>query len=100
MFNLPYLNSIVLRLQHPPNVLLAHICLQAIIEVVPPFVKHALADQFEPRCKLQRLVLKHGLEIVLGDIARVAHFIGVDVQVDIGLDEEDVINCRLSVLCF
>lgn len=60
--------------------------------MVPPLEEHCLADQLEPWCELERLVLEHGLQLVLGDKSAVSGFVGVDVEVDIGLDEKDVVN--------
>jgi len=36
--------------------------------------------------------LEHGLQLVLSHKGAVADFIGVDVEVDVGLYEEDVVN--------
>lgn len=60
--------------------------------MAPPLEEHRLADQLEPWCELERLVLEHGLQIFLGHVAAVTNFIGVDVEIDVGLDEEDVVN--------
>lgn len=60
--------------------------------MAPPFKEHCLANQPEPRCELERLILEHGLQFVLSDKAAVTDLVGVDVQVDISLDEEDVVN--------
>jgi hypothetical protein len=77
---------------HPPDLCLTQVLLEARVEVAPPLEEHCLADQFEPRCELERLVLEHGLQLVLGNERAVTDFVGVDVEVDIGLDEEDVVN--------
>jgi len=61
--------------------------------MVPPLVQHTFANQLEPRRELQRLVFEHGSEILLGNKPRVANFVGIDVKVDVGLDEQDIINC-------
>lgn len=63
--------------------------------MVPPFVQHALADQFEPRRELQRLVLEHGLQVVLRDVTRISDFVGVDIKIDVGFYEEDVVDWSL-----
>lgn len=60
--------------------------------MAPPFEEHRLADQLKPRCKLERLILEHGLQLVLSDESAVAYFVRIDVEVDIGLDEEDVVD--------
>lgn len=60
--------------------------------MIPPFEKHALANELEPRCELEGFVLKHSFEVLLGDPARVSHFVRVNVEIYVGLDEEDVID--------
>lgn len=60
--------------------------------MVPPLIKHALTDEPEPRRELERWVLEHGLEVVLGDVAGVADFVGVDIEIDVRLNEEDVVD--------
>ena len=66
--------------------------------MAPPLEEHCLADQLEPWCELERLVLEHGFQLILGDEGAITDFVGVDVKIDIGLDEENVVNCDLSVL--
>ena len=61
--------------------------------MAPPLEEHSLADQLKPRCKLERLILKHGFQLILGDKSAVTDFVGVDVEIDISFDEEDVVNC-------
>jgi len=80
-------------LQHASNLLLAHILVQARIEVAPPLVKHALADELEPRRELERRVLEHALQLLLAHIARIPCFVGVHRQIDVRLDEQNVVNC-------
>lgn len=72
---------------HPPNLCLAQVLLEAGVEVAPPLEEHCLADQLEPRCELERLVLEHGLQLVLSNEGAIASLVGVDVEVDVGLDE-------------
>jgi hypothetical protein len=80
------------RASHASDLSLSHILLQARVEVIPPFEQHAFADEFEPRCEFERLVLEHGLEVFLRDPSRVPSLVGVHVQVDVGFDEQDVVN--------
>ncbi len=61
--------------------------------MLPPLEKHGLADELEPRGKLQRGILKHLLELISGHVLGGLDFVLVDVEVDVGLDEEDVIDC-------
>lgn len=84
--------ELLLRL-HPSDLCLSKIFLKAGVQVAPPFEEHGFADQLEPRCELERLVLKHGLQLFLSNEAGVTSFVGVDVKIDIGLYEEDVVNC-------
>lgn len=60
--------------------------------MVPPFVKHALANELEPRRELEGGVFEHGLEVLLANVTRVTRFVGVDVQINVGLDKQDVID--------
>jgi hypothetical protein len=64
---------------HPSNLCLTQVLLEARVEVAPPLEEHRLADQLEPRCELERLVLEHGLQLVLGHEGAVAGLVGVDV---------------------
>lgn len=86
------------EMQEPSNALhasdlsLPHVLLQSGVEVIPPFVEHAFADELEPRCELQRLVFEHGLQIVLADPARVSDLIGVGIKIHVGLDEQYVVD--------
>lgn len=60
--------------------------------MVPPFEKHALANELKPWGEFQRLVLEHILEIGLGDVACISDFVRVNGKVDVRLDKEDVVN--------
>ena len=60
--------------------------------MVPPLVQHALTDQLEPRRELERLVREHGFQVFLGDVAGVSHFVSTRVDIDVGFDEEDVVD--------
>lgn len=83
---------------HPPDLCLTQVLLEARVEVAPPLEQHCFADQLEPRCEFERLVLEHGLQLILGNEGAVTDFVGVDVEVDVGLDEEDIVNwvgCQL-----
>ena len=60
--------------------------------MLPPLEKHGLADELEPRGELQRRILKHLLELIGRHVLGGLDFVLVDVEVDVGLDEEDVID--------
>lgn len=59
---------------------------------LPPLEQRALANEFEPRRESQRVVFEHILQLILGHVLRRLDFIWVLVDIDVGLDEEDVIN--------
>jgi hypothetical protein len=87
------INSIIaLIASHSSDLLFVHVLLQALVKVLPPFKKQRIADELEPRCKLQGRVVEHRLQSVGVDVARVAHFIEVRLQIDVGLDKEDVVD--------
>jgi hypothetical protein len=83
---------------HASDVLLVHVPLEPRIEVVPPLVQHALADELKPRRELERGIPEHVLQVVLGYVTAVADFVGVDVGVHIGFYEEDVVDYGMSAL--
>jgi hypothetical protein len=78
---------------HPSDLGFAKVLLKARVEVVPPLVKHAFADQLEPGCEFERLVFEHGPKVFLRDESRVANFVRVGVEVNVSLDEQDVVDC-------
>lgn len=59
----------------------------------PPLEKHGFADELEPWRELQSVILEKFLETVFGDVLRSLHFVLVDVKVNVGLDEKNVVNC-------
>jgi hypothetical protein len=61
--------------------------------MVPPLIEHAFADQLKPGRKLERIVFEHGPEVVLRNEPRVTDFVGVNVEVHVSLDEENVVDC-------
>lgn len=81
-------------LNHTPNGSLALVLVEALVEAAPPLKEHALANKLEPRREQQRVVLEHGFELVFGDVLGGLYFVGVLFEIDVGLDEEDVINWR------
>ena len=50
--------------KHPPNLLLVLVLLQARIEMLPPLKQHRVADELEPRRKLEAGILKELLELL------------------------------------
>jgi len=77
---------------HAPNGLLILVSLE-VVEVGPPLEEHGLADELEPRSEAEALILEHGLELFRGDVFAVFGLVGVDVQVNVTLGEQDVVNC-------
>ena len=51
-----------------------------------------MANQLEPWRELERGVFKKFIEVIRRDVFCVLDFVGVDVQIDVGLDEEDVVD--------
>jgi len=66
--------------------------------VVPPLEQHALANELEPGCELVRLIPEHILELACGNVLRIAHLVRVDLEIDIGLNEQDVVDLVLTPL--
>lgn len=56
-----------------------------------------MADQLEPRRENQIGVVEHGLELVGGNILHISYLVGARLQIDVGLDEEDVVNWNCDV---
>mgnify|MGYP007054562521 CR=1 FL=1 len=88
------------RLQHPPDLLLALVLVELRgAEVAPPLEQQGVADELEPRRELEVGLREHLLELVRGHVAGVFDLVGVDLEVDVRLDEEDVVDCaRRSVI--
>ena len=70
------------------------------IQALPPLEEHGLADELEPRGELERRVLEELLELVGIDVFGVANLVGAGVEVDLGLDEEDIVDCSFERLVF
>lgn len=84
-------------LEHAPDLLLVQVLLETRdserIQLRPPLEEHRLADELEPGRELQTGVFEELLELLSGDVLRVSHFVLVDVQIDVRLNEEDVVDC-------
>lgn len=79
-------------LSHSSDLGLILVLCQTRIEVLPPLKEKGVAYQLEPRGELERGVLEHGLQFVSRYVFRISDFVLVRRQIDIGLDEENVIN--------
>lgn len=60
--------------------------------MLPPLKEHRIADEFEPGGELECGIFKELLQAVGGDVLCVPDLVGVGGKVDVGLDEEDIIN--------
>lgn len=68
-----------------------------VLKVIPPLKQHRLADELEPRREDERLLFEHGLELGWRHVLDVLGLVGVNIEVNGGLGEEDVVNCRSTV---
>lgn len=64
----------------------------------PPLEKDVLADESEPGSELDGRILEEGLEIVGGDVFGGLDLVLADLQVDVGLDEEDIVDWEKMML--
>lgn len=81
---------------HPTNLLLPLVLVQSRgAQVAPPFKQHRVANELEPRRELQTGLLEHRLQVLGRHEPGVADFIHVGIQIDICLDEEDIVDCRI-----
>lgn len=85
-------------LQHAANLLLVHKLLEAGVEVGPPLKQHGVADELEPRGELQARVVELLLELFGRNVLGSLDLVGAGVEVNVGLDEEDVVDCVISML--
>lgn len=83
---------------HASNLLLVHVLIQAGIEVLPPLKEHGVANELEPRCENQAGVVELLLELLRSDVLCISDLVPVNVEIDVGLDEEDVVNLVLTPL--
>jgi hypothetical protein len=59
----------------------------------PPLKQQRFADEFEPRRKFQGWVVEHRFQTIGGNVSSISSFVQVGLQINIGLDEEDIVNC-------
>ncbi len=59
----------------------------------PPLEKHGVADQLEPWRENDFVVVEHGFELIGSNVSNVADFIRGWLKINVGLDEEDIVNC-------
>jgi hypothetical protein len=77
---------------HAANLLLVQVLVQARVEVLPPLKQHRVADELEPGSEDQAGVFELLLELLWADILGVPDLVLVDVEVDIGLDEQNIVD--------
>jgi hypothetical protein len=74
--------------------LLVHKLFEARVEVSPPLKQHRVANELEPRGEFQAGVVELLLEDIGRNVLRGLDLVGVRVEIDVGLDEEDVVDCE------
>ena len=72
--------------------MLVNVPLEPRIKALPPLEEHGLADELEPGREFERRVLKKLAQLVGAHVFRVAGLIGIGHNIDLGLDEENVVN--------
>lgn len=77
---------------HSADLSLPQILFQPLVQMLPPFEQHRVTNQLEPRSKLQTLILEHLFQVRWGNVSCVLGLVRVDVDVDTGLDEQDIID--------
>lgn len=60
--------------------------------MLPPLEQQRITNEFEPGRKLQVGIIEHRLQPLSGNVSGISDFVQVGFEVDIGLNEEDVIN--------
>lgn len=61
--------------------------------MLPPLEEHGLANELEPGSELERRILEQPLQLLRLDILRGLDLVGVDVEVNVRLDEQNVVDC-------
>jgi len=84
-----------IQILHPPNLSLIREVVQTI-QIIPPFEKHSVTNELEPRRKLETRVIEHGFEVIRGNILCVLDFIWVGVECNICLNEQDVVDLMFT----
>lgn len=77
---------------HPTDLLLVHVLLEARVKVLPPVEEQRVANELEPGRELEGRVLEHFLQAVGRDVLGVLHLILAGGEIDVGLDEENVVD--------
>jgi hypothetical protein len=77
---------------HPAYLLLVHVLLQAFVQVLPPFKQQRMADEFEPRGKLEGSIVEHQLQSIGSHVSSIADFVQIRLKINVGFDEENIID--------
>jgi hypothetical protein len=83
-------------LEHAANLLFILVLVEARIKVLPPLEQHGLADQLEPGRELQARILEERLQLPGRHILCRLDLVLVDVEINVGLDEEDIVDYKLA----
>lgn len=62
----------------------------------PPLKEHRVADQLEPGREFEAWVFEFLFQVVRSDILCGLYLVLVRVQINVGLDKEDVVDCVKS----
>lgn len=78
---------------HPANYCLSLVFVQRWrAQLAPPFEQHRVANELEPRREDEFRLLEHLLQFVRRHVPRIAHFVRVNVQINIGLDKKNIVD--------
>jgi hypothetical protein len=83
------------ELLHTSDLLLVQVLVEARVEVLPPLEEHRVTDELEPRSENQARIIELLLETFGSNVLGISDLVLVDVKVDVGLDEENVVNCSI-----
>ena len=73
--------------------MLVHVLVQTGVEVLPPLEQHRVADELEPRGENQTRVVELLLQLLGADVLCVPDLVLVDIEVNVGLNEENIVDC-------
>jgi hypothetical protein len=65
--------------------------------MLPPLEEQGMADKLEPRCEFESWVVEHRLQSLSGNISSITDFVHVRLEVDIGFNEKNVIDCATQL---
>lgn len=68
--------------------------------VLPPLEEQGVADQLEPRGEFEVWFCEHLFQFVCRDPGGIPHLVRADVQIDVGLDKEDVVDYTMLDVLF